>query len=110
MEDPGSGAHHPFSADCIRTGEGTIIRLSGDLDMASAESFRAVVERVDDGMPVVVDLRGLEFLDSMGLRAILMAAQRDRQTIRFIRGPVNVQRVFEMTKTDDVLEWVEPAD
>jgi anti-anti-sigma factor len=49
------------------------IALEGELDMASAASLEAAVEHALDGATdeLVLDMRGVTFTDSCGLRAIL---------------------------------------
>ena len=59
---------------------------------------------------IVVDLRGLTFMDSAGLRLLLSLrndASRDGFALTLIRGHRNVQRVFELTKTQSLFDWRE---
>jgi anti-sigma B factor antagonist len=62
----------------VREGTGPpVVALSGDLDIATAPSLRAELSEVNArGGDVVVDLRGLRFIDSTGL-GVLVAARRD---------------------------------
>ena len=60
---------------CVRSvaAEGLVaLVLSGELDIETVPVFEAEIERVlaDAPVTVVLDLPGLEFLDSTGLRAI----------------------------------------
>ena len=62
---------------------------------------------------VVIDLRGLTFLDSMGLSALLVAHQAGldgHRKVSFIRGGRSVQRVFAVTEVDKRVEWVDLSD
>ena len=59
---------------------------------------------------VALDLRELDFLDSSGLRAVLSAARLLRENDRRPRAgarPVAVQRVFELTRMTERLEFVD---
>jgi anti-anti-sigma factor len=59
---------------------------------------------------VALDLRGLVFLDSSGLRLVIAAEQRLREAGRrlvLVRGPQPVQRVFEITRMTDRLVFVD---
>ena len=59
-----------------------------------------------------LDLSGLTFLDSTGLRLIVAADQRAREADRrlvVVKGPVAVHRVFSITKLDERLEMVDEA-
>ncbi len=89
-----------------------LLRLTGELDMAGVDQFERLLPA--DGSPkagtVVVDLRGLTFIDSSGLRALIMADQRVRdEGGRFVvvRGPDRVNQVLEMTGVSKQIELVD---
>ena len=51
-----------------------VIRAEGEFGIESADEFRSIVEvAVNRGGPVVLDLSGVEFMDSTGLSVILNA-------------------------------------
>ena len=55
----------------------------------------------------MLDLRELAFMDCAGMRVIVDAAERARRDGRrliVLRGPAQVDRVFTLTGTADVLE------
>ena len=59
---------------------------------------------------VVLDLRELEFMDSSGLRLVALAERRLGAAGRglvLVRGPEAVQRVFEITRMEDHLTFVD---
>ena len=90
-----------------RNGTATL-ELVGELDMASAPELQC---RLNDLPPcdlVVLDLRRLSFLDSTGLGALLALSGGELPTVQFIQGPSHVHKVFEITGTVDVVDWVEP--
>ena len=63
-----------------RDPQACVIRLEGELDLDSARSFEAELRRAE-GSPVttiVVDLSGLEFIDSSGISVLVYAAERSR--------------------------------
>ena len=69
----------------------------------------AEIERDGPGH-VVLDLRGLTFLDSTGLRSLIAADARGREQgrrVTLVQGPAVVQRVFEITGLEGRLEIVE---
>jgi anti-sigma B factor antagonist len=96
-------------------GSAHVVKLRGDLDLGSADDLRARLNDVElDGKPeVVVDLRDLAFLDSSGLRELIVAS-RSAATIgrRFalIAGRDEIQRVFKISGTAERFEWVDPWD
>jgi anti-anti-sigma factor len=54
-----------------------IVLVRGELDLATAPDLEEVVaERLDAGQEVVLDLRELEFMDSSGLRVLVVAHAR----------------------------------
>jgi anti-sigma B factor antagonist len=84
--------------------------LRGELDLASARQMEERFSSIDEQEPskVVIDLGGLAFIDSSGLRALLLADARARDRgyeLVLLPGQEPVQRVFEMTGALDVLHF-----
>lgn len=95
-----------------RDGGGHVIRVFGELDVASAGILEEELERVEvgDARPITVDLSGLTFMDSTGIRLLIAAHARSRSDpdrLRLRRGPHAVHRVFELSGVDDVLPFVD---
>jgi anti-anti-sigma factor len=84
-----------------RDGDAHVIALLGELDIAGAPRLEEELLRVEstDAASIVVDLHELEFIDSTGIRLLVMAADRSSANGRFtlMRGPQQVHRVFEIT-------------
>ena len=62
---------------------------------------------------VILDLRRLAFLDSSGLRVVALAERRltvEGRSLVLVRGPQPVQRVFEITRMTDRLEFVDAPE
>ena len=95
-----------------------IIRLAvrGELDLASAPALDVALRDADaDGTRVVLDLRGLTFIDSTGLRTVLQAdarARSDGHELLIVRGGAAVHRVFVMAGVAELVPLVDepPAD
>lgn len=109
--------HIPEAFGLVVTAEEarTIMYLTGELDMASAPSFTEAFQSLqhDDTAEIVVDLRGLTFLDSMGLAALLEAqltGQENRMPLSFVRGVPSVHQVFEITGMAERVDWTDPPD
>lgn len=89
-----------------------VVRLKGEFDLAGVPAFEREVGR-DPGpheKTLVLDMRELTFLDSSGLRAVLMAdraVQADARRFVIVRGPERVNRVLELTGVEDRLELVD---
>lgn len=97
----------------IENGDGAVrMSLRGELDIASAERVETELGSLQESRPklLVLDLRELEFMDSTGLRLIVRADEAARaQGTRFVvvRGPEQVQRVFEIVGLDTRLEMAD---
>jgi anti-sigma B factor antagonist len=90
-------------------GDAVSIVLSGELDISTAPRVEEELQRVEETGPavIVLDLRELEFMDSTGLRVIVSADGRAREadrSLRLVRGPEAVQRIFRVTRLDERLE------
>lgn len=88
-----------------------VVRLAGELDLGVAGDVGAAVEELLDAgcAHVVVDLRGLSFLDSSGINMLVAArrsAERRRRAVSLIRGPRHVQRVLRLTGTESLFTFV----
>jgi anti-sigma B factor antagonist len=80
--------------------------------MAGVDRFERLLDadQRSDAETFVVDLRGLSFIDSSGLRALIMADQNVRaEGGRFVvvRGPERVNEVLEMTGVAQRIELVD---
>ena len=69
----------PLSIEISHAGRGVVLALEGELDLAGAATLERELAQHDEG-PVVVDLRGLSFMDSSGLRALVVAERRIQAT------------------------------
>ena len=100
-----------FDLRTTRDALGVRIAFTGELDLASSDRVEgelAAVER-DGPARIVLDLRGLTFMDSTGLRLVAGADARARQAgrrVTIIQGPEAVRRVFEITRLDERLDIV----
>ena len=100
-----------LSIDVSREPDRVVLRLNGELDLASVPLLESEVESatLDDPATIVLDLRGLEFIDSTGLRAILLQDKRSTergQTFALVRGSEQVQRLMRMTGLDEHLKII----
>jgi anti-sigma B factor antagonist len=101
-----------LSIDPVEEGAGGVrLVLSGELDMAcTARLTDAIDEHARKGTTLVVDLSGLEFMDSSGLAALLKAqnaAESDGWDMAVKSPPAPVDRIFDLTDTRRLLNFVE---
>lgn len=102
----------PLTLESTLTDGTAVVILAGELDVRGAVVLDPELERLAeaDGVAVVIlDLRGLEFLDSSGLRSVVAAstrlAARERR-LALVRGGETVQRVFAVTRMEERLWFV----
>ena len=85
-----------------------VITLNGELDIDGAPRLEDELRRAEesDASSIVVDLGQLDFIDSTGIRMLVMAAERVPDgRLSILPGPAQVQRVFEITDLTDRLPF-----
>ncbi len=114
MERPLSATAEPpiFRCDVEPDRDRARVVLTGELDLAGVEPLeREIDSLLGSGFRrIVVDLRGLTFLDSSGLRYVLTlarSASEDGFRLELIQGGDAVRRLFELTGTQDALPFVD---
>jgi anti-anti-sigma factor len=104
-----------FRVEVSEEGQGIVIALGGELDLASSPALEEALERVFDSDTkfVVIDLRALEFMDSTGLSIIVKAYQtaddRERQLF-LVNGPPQVQRLLSLTGVADRVSLIDSPE
>ena len=104
-----------FRIETHTAGRVTTLALRGELDLVSSPALdRTVAELThSDAQLIVIDLRGLEFMDSTGLSTIVKAHQRAEETGRrfgLVRGPQQVQRLLSLTGVDERLTFADTPE
>jgi anti-anti-sigma factor len=95
-----------------REGDVHTISLVGELDLATAAAAQRELDRVEatDARRIILDLSGLRFMDSTGVRLVIAANARSRadtDRLRLLRGPQSVQRVFELCGVVELLPFAD---
>jgi anti-anti-sigma factor len=69
-----------FGVTVRESGAETIVKLAGELDLATAGTLREVLSmlELDGGINLAIDLRGLSFLGSTGMGILVAACKRVR--------------------------------
>ncbi len=90
---------------------GVLLTLNGELDMASAGQLEREIASVGDSEPhaIVLDLRGLDFIDSTGLRTLITEHERSHANGRkfaLVQGSRQVDRLMSITRVSEHLQFV----
>jgi anti-anti-sigma factor len=87
------------------------IRLDGELDIHTTAQLQTALDAaLHSRRLIVIDLRGLTFMDSTGLGALISAnavARRCGSRLVLIRGRDQVERLFELTGLTETLAVVD---
>ncbi|MBS3941734.1 MAG: STAS domain-containing protein [Actinobacteria bacterium] len=94
----------------------TIVEVAGQLDVATAPEFRQVLLEAQYGgaSQVLVDVAGIEFVDSMGLGVLIGAHKRARShdgaALVLARPSERMRHLLALTGLDTVLVTVADPD
>jgi anti-anti-sigma factor len=89
-------------------GDELVVRVSGELDIASAKRLEdELLQTIDsDTSAVVLDLGGVSFIDSTGVRLLIFAAEHSRSKgvpLRILDGSAQVKEMIETSGVEDLL-------
>ena len=71
------GLHcEPFAVELQRSGDVVVVRPRGELDLATISQLRGALDGLESLVHLVLDLRGLSFVDSSGLHLLVELNQR----------------------------------
>lgn len=96
-----------------RTDRTVVVTLRGELDLYTVPHVRDELAQLETETQLIVDLRGLDFVDSTGLNVLIGLDQRGRaagRRVRFVPASKRVHRVFVLTALDERLAWIEPEE
>jgi anti-sigma B factor antagonist len=89
-------------------GERVLVQAWGEIDFGSASTFEVELRRAikANAHGVMLDLRGVTFIDSTGLQVLASAAtmaQASRRELTLLDASPQVQHVIEMSGLQDLL-------
>lgn len=107
----GKGA---FGISSHRLERGIAFVLKGEVDLASASIVEDELTRaaLSESL-IVMDLEGVSFMDSTGLRMVIAADRRLRERgacLQLVHVPRQVQRLFELVGIAAHLDIADPAE
>jgi anti-anti-sigma factor len=94
-----------------------LIELRGELDIATTPQVAEVLaglEPAADGVRhVVLDLRGLTFMDARGVSELIREsdyARQNRHNLAVVRGRQPIQRLLALTSVEEILVLVDDPE
>jgi anti-anti-sigma factor len=98
-----------FAADAEQVDGAYVVAPVGELDLGTVDEVRELIaarpRRCD---LLVLDLSGLSFFDTSGMRLVietLHETRRDAISLRLVRGSEDVQRLFAVAQMEDRLPF-----
>jgi anti-sigma B factor antagonist len=95
-----------LAIDVKREDGATVLVLRGDLDLSTAPDLReALVEVIDEGARIVIDMEAIDFLDSAGLGILVGGLKRARTNggeLELVCSSHAVLKPIEITGLDRV--------
>jgi anti-sigma B factor antagonist len=84
----------------------------GQLDLSTAHLLDEALSAAEatDARQIVLDIEAVEFIDSSGLRALLLAharSQRDSNRLRVTRGAPQARRLFALVAVEQRLPFID---
>jgi anti-anti-sigma factor len=89
-------------------GDALVVSAFGELNLSNAKTLEAELRRAiaGDASGVILDLGGVSFIDSSGLRVVLLMAKqslRNGGRVRLLRGSAPVERAIEGSGVEHLL-------
>jgi anti-sigma B factor antagonist len=100
--------HHLQVRGPVKEGSERILLITGDVDLQTAPQLRErILAAAEEGASVVLDLRGVRFMDSPGLGTVIFCHQAlaGAGSTLVARAPQSqVRDLFEMVQLDTIIE------
>ncbi len=98
----------PFAVDVQRRNDVVTVQPHGELDMATVETLRAALDGVENVGRLVLDLRGLSFMDSTGLHLLVALHERARREgfqLTLVAPAAPVNKAIQVSGLDKTLPF-----
>jgi anti-sigma B factor antagonist len=101
-----------LSWETDRKGADLSLTLEGELDLASSQRLEEELMRLEDEAPplITLDLRGVTFIDSTGLSALINADGRARKAARGLQIVAGEGAARRILRTVGLLERLDVVD
>ncbi|HEY5196877.1 MAG TPA: STAS domain-containing protein [Solirubrobacteraceae bacterium] len=112
VESQGSPITELLSISTVQLDTGLSVVAQGELDLSSAPLLEAALLAAEatEAASITLDIDGVSFIDSTGLRTLLEAhvrSQQDGNRIRLTKGSTQAQRLFALAAVDEILPFVD---
>lgn len=100
----------PLEISTVQRGKWTVAFVIGDLDMATSPELAARCETCEG--PLALDLSGVRFIDSTGLRGLFELSQSNDDLV-IVETSAVINRLLsltEMTQVFDIVDGVSSLD
>jgi anti-sigma B factor antagonist len=102
-----------FRVDVDEDPRGVTVTVAGDVDLATIRPLERARDRAVAGSPtrVLIDLRGVRFIDSSGLKFLIETDRMSRSggwKLELFRPQKSAMRVFAVTGVEKHLPFVDP--
>ncbi len=94
-----------------------LVELRGELDIATVSQVTEVLEGLEPSAGgvrhIVMDLRGLTFMDASGLHELIRQsdyAHQNRHNLAVVRGRKAIERLLTLTAVEDLLVLVDDPE
>jgi anti-sigma B factor antagonist len=94
-------------------GGAVVVRVEGELDLATSESLEDALEASDPGGNLVIDLSECTFIDSSAVRLFVeaaRAAQESEGKVALVTRDPGILRVLEIAAVDTMLPVHDSVD
>ncbi len=92
----------------------TLVEVEGEIDLSTAPQLqRELLASVEDSQVVVVDLRGVTFIDSTGVGVLFRTSKQLAAAggeLRLVCGPGPVRRVLKVSGLDRLVQVTGDVD
>lgn len=103
-----------FNVEITSDERATVLTVTGELDLATSPALETQLERASSGPDLVIlDLRGVSFMDSTGLSLLVKAqrrAQESHRQLAVVRGGAQVQRLLTLTGVAERLTLIDEPE
>jgi anti-sigma B factor antagonist len=102
----------PFAVEVRRRDDVVIVEPRGELDVATVETLGTALNDIRGARRLVLDLRGLSFIDSGGLHllvALHKRAQRDGFQLALVAPAPPADRAIQVCGLGKTLPFVSPS-